>query len=219
MGVNANPFAGGPHVYVADNTVEASAGFGSCLLTAGDVVELRALPPMDAMAAPVLVRAGKRGGCPRGSTVMVPIQDLAEMQNHMRELVDRGLADLQRRQGQGGLPPMPAEAAAPPTPVSWAAQVRPESGVETEINQVTTDANRAEQETVNSTVEGPPPGANPEPVAAAPASPNIGIGATIDEVVAAWGLPLRTADLGGKKIYIYQNVKVTFQDGKVIDVQ
>ena len=42
---------------------------------------------------------------------------------------------------------------------------------------------------------------------------------TEDEVVAAFGQPLRTADLGGKKIYIYKEVKVTFQDGKVVDVQ
>jgi hypothetical protein len=51
------------------------------------------------------------------------------------------------------------------------------------------------------------------------AGANIGIGSTIDDVVAAWGLPLRTADLGAKKIYIYQNVKVTFQGRKVVDVQ
>jgi len=48
---------------------------------------------------------------------------------------------------------------------------------------------------------------------------SIGVGSSIDDVVAAWGLPLRSADLGGKKIYIYKDVKVTFQDGKVIDVQ
>jgi hypothetical protein len=216
-GVDSNPFAGGPHVYVADSTVEAMGGYGSCLITAGDVVELRGMPPMDATAAPVFIRAGKRGGCAPGSTVTVAIQDLAEMQNHMRELVDRGLADLQRRQGQSGLPPMPAEAAAPPTPVSWASQVKPDAGVQNEIQQASNEATRAEQETVNSTVEGAPPSGNPEPVAGA--SANIGIGATIDDVVAAWGLPLRTADLGGKKIYIYQNVKVIFQDGKVVDVQ
>jgi len=219
-GIDSNPFAGGPHVYVADSTVEAMGGFGSCLITAGDVVELRGLPPMDAAAAPVYIRAGKRGGCPRGSTVTIGIQDLGEMQNHMRELVDRGLADLQRRQGQSGLPPMPADAAAPPTPVSWASQVRPDAGVQNEIQQASNEAQRAEQETVNATMDSPPPDGPGAPPAVAPASGgNISMGATIDEVVAAWGLPLRTADLGGKKVYIYQNAKVTFQDGKVVDVQ
>ena len=38
-------------------------------------------------------------------------------------------------------------------------------------------------------------------------------------MVAAFGQPQRTADLGAKKIYIYKDVKVTFQDGKVVDVQ
>jgi hypothetical protein len=162
-GVESNPFAGGPHVYVADNTVEAMAGFGSCLITPGDVVELRGMPPLDATSKPVYMRAGERGGCPRGSTVMIAIQDLAEMQNHMRELVDRGLADLQRCQGQSGLPPMPADAAAPPRPVSWASQVQPDAGAQNEINQVSNEAARVEQDTVNSTVEGPPPDANTAP--------------------------------------------------------
>ena len=214
----ANPFTGGTHIFVANGMVEGIDAGQACAITAGDVLEMRGAPPLDAVDAPVLVRAGKRGGCRRGEIAMVQLQDLAEMQNHMREVMDRGLAELQRRHGQGGLPPMNAEAIAPPTPVSWAAQVRPDVGVENELSQVSTDANRAEQETVSSTVSEPPP-SEATPAAAAGSAPSIGVGSSIDDVVAAWGLPLRSADLGGKKIYIYKDVKVTFQDGKVIDVQ
>lgn len=216
-----NPFTGGTQIFVANTPVEAMAGGQSCLVTGGDVLEMRGFPPPDAVAAPVVVRAGKRGGCHRGSVVMVQLQDLAEMQNHMREVMDRGLAEMQRRRGQGGLPQMSAEASASPAPVSWASQVRPDVGVENELNQVSTDANRAEQETVSSAVSEAPPAEAGSAVQAPPAgpSPSIGVGSTIDDVVAAWGQPQRVADLGGKKIYIYKDVKVTFQDGRVVDVQ
>jgi hypothetical protein len=208
----ANPFTGGAHVFVASSTVEGMAAGQSCTITGGDVLEMRGVPPFGASVAPVQVRASKRGGCPRGAVVMVAVQDLVEMQNHMREVMDRGLAELQRRHGQGGLPQMSPEAVAPPTPVSWAPEIRPDVGVQNEISQVSNDASRAEQETVNSTVDAPP-------ATEISAAPPIGVGSTIDDVVAAWGQPLRTADLGGKKIYIYKDVKVTFQDGRVVDVQ
>jgi hypothetical protein len=223
---NANPFHGGRQIFVADTTVEGLLSDRACAITAGDVLEMRGMPPMDAVTTPVVVRAGKRGGCPRGAVVVVGLQDLAEMHNRMREMVDRGLGDLQRRQGQGGLPPMNAEAVAPPTPVSWASQVQPDSGAQNELTQVANDASRAEQETVDATVQAPPADVAPsaEPVAPPPSGrtgsdTNIRIGSTIEDVVGAWGQPDKIADLGDKKIYVYQYVKVTFQDGKVVDVQ
>jgi hypothetical protein len=67
--------------------------------------------------------------------------------------------------------------------------------------------------------------AQPEqPAAAEPApaqAPTVQIhaGQTIDEVVAALGQPEKIVDLGSKKIYVYKDLKVTFIDGKVSDVQ
>jgi hypothetical protein len=57
-----------------------------------------------------------RGGveCPRLTTVSVPIEDLQDMQNHMRETIDMGLQELQAKQGKGGLPAAPPSATAPP---------------------------------------------------------------------------------------------------------
>jgi hypothetical protein len=211
---NANPFGGdAPHVFVANASVEAVSGDQTCVISEGDVLELRGAPPLDATAASVQVRASK-GGCPRGATVMVGLQELAEMQNHMRELIDRGLGDLQTKQGQGGLPPLSADAAAPATPVSWASQITPDSGVLGELTQVSDEATRAEQEAVNgalnTSISSSASGAGPR---------EVGLGSTIDDVLAIFGQPLKTADLGPKKIYIYKDVKITFQDGKVIDVQ
>jgi hypothetical protein len=73
-----------------------------------------------------------------------------------------------------------------------------------------------------STTQAPPtspapatPGAAPAP--AQPAS--IQLGQTIDQVVAALGQPEKTVNLGSKQIYVYKDLKVTFLDGKVTDVQ
>ena len=43
---------------------------------------------------------------------------------------------------------------------------------------------------------------------------------TIDEVVAAEGQPKNVIDLGAKKIYLFAgDLKITFKDGKVTDMQ
>jgi hypothetical protein len=44
-------------------------------------------------------------------------------------------------------------------------------------------------------------------------------GQTIDEVVAALGQPEKIVNLGVKQIYVYKDLKVTFMNGKVSDVQ
>ena len=59
--------------------------------------------------------------------------------------------------------------------------------------------------------------AQPAPAPAAPAS--IQLGQTIDEVVAILGQPDKMVNLGAKQIYVYKDLKVTFVNGKVSDVQ
>lgn len=44
-------------------------------------------------------------------------------------------------------------------------------------------------------------------------------GQTIDQVVAAIGQPDKIVNLGAKQIYVYKDIKVTFLNGKVSDVQ
>jgi len=63
----------------------------------------------------------------------------------------------------------------------------------------------------------PPP---PPEDAPAPAPVTVGLGQTPDQVKAAFGEPTTKAKAGPKKeIWIYKNLKVTFVDGKVSDVQ
>ncbi len=47
----------------------------------------------------------------------------------------------------------------------------------------------------------------------------ISMGQTVDEVTATMGAPDSVVNLGTKKIYVYQDMKVTFRDGRVSDVQ
>lgn len=60
--------------------------------------------------------------------------------------------------------------------------------------------------------------APPPPPADAP-PPTIAIGQTIDEVTAGFGQPEKIVKLGVKVIYVYKDMKVTFRNGKVSDVE
>jgi hypothetical protein len=63
-------------------------------------------------------------------------------------------------------------------------------------------------------------GGPPQQQAAPPAEPQqIEKGQTPDQVVAAIGQPDKKINLGTKQIYVYKDIKVTFLNGKVSDVQ
>jgi hypothetical protein len=68
-----------------------------------------------------------------------------------------------------------------------------------------------------------PAEAPPAPIAPPPPPPpdpaEVKEGQTMDEVVAALGQPVRKAKVGTKDIYFYKDLKVTFVNGKVKDVQ
>jgi hypothetical protein len=60
--------------------------------------------------------------------------------------------------------------------------------------------------------------APPPPPADAP-PPTIEIGQTKDRVIAGFGQPLKVANLGVKSIFYYKDMKVTFTNGKVSNVE
>jgi hypothetical protein len=60
--------------------------------------------------------------------------------------------------------------------------------------------------------------APPPPPADAP-PPTIAVGQTKDQVTTAFGQPARMAKLGAKEIYYYKDMKVTFTNGKVSNVE
>jgi hypothetical protein len=61
----------------------------------------------------------------------------------------------------------------------------------------------------------PPPPADVPP----PDPPTVSLGQTIDQVTAGFGQPLRVAKLGVKAIFYYKDMKVTFTNGKVTNVE
>lgn len=67
--------------------------------------------------------------------------------------------------------------------------------------------------------EAPPAPIAPPPPPADQPPPTIGLGATPDQVVASFGQPQKQIKLGSKLIYVYKDMKVTFVNNKVTDVQ
>ena len=47
----------------------------------------------------------------------------------------------------------------------------------------------------------------------------IQMGMTTDQVQSSLGQPTKIVNLGPKQIYVYKDLKVTFFNGKVVDVQ
>ena len=111
--------SGHAHVFVVGTALDVVDNSGTeCTLTDGDALLMNSAPAPDATAANVNVLASKGGQeCPKGDTVSVGLNDLQEMQNHMRESIDRGCKDW-TSEGQGGLP------AAPVSPQSSAGRIR-----------------------------------------------------------------------------------------------
>jgi len=211
-----NPNAGGqdtdifadnrPHVFVVNTTLAVNSDDGECTIAEGDVLRMNGPPPPNATSAGVIVLSSRGRDCRRGSMVSVELQDLQEMQNQMLATIDRGMSDLQAKQGQGGLPTLPQGSAGTiDTPFAQEA-ARPDANVAGELTSASQEADRAEQQAVSQGGD-------------AGAPPTLTLGLSIDEVRAIQGEPEKVVDLGSKRIYVYKDLKITFIDGKVSDIQ
>jgi hypothetical protein len=202
---------GRPHVFVAGGNLDVTDANGQeCVVSDGDTLQLREAPPSDATAANLVVLSSKgKPECQISLTVQVQLTDLQEMQNHMRETIDEGLKELEEKQGTGGLPAAPPSAQAPPAEALYAsAAPPPEANLATEIQQQDQQSLQVERDVT----------AEPPQESGSPAS--IELGQTIDQVQAAFGTPVRVANLGSKVVYYYDGgMKVVFVDGRVSDVQ
>jgi hypothetical protein len=213
-----------PHVFVASAPLNLVTASGECPVTEGDVLQLQGSPAPNATAANAIVLASKGQDCAKGSSVQVAFEDLQEMQNHMRETVDQGLAELQKKQGTGGLPALPPAANAPPTEAGYAATAPPPAAADAaDVNKQVQDSSQAEQDALSSALGGPSDSSSAAPVAAPGASSaapaTVTLGQTTAEVEAIMGKPKSIANLPTKVIYVYDGLKVVFVNGKVSDVQ
>ena len=216
---------GSQHVFVAGANIDAVNVAGTeCAVGAGDALQLPAGPPpaADATTANLVMLSSKGGSeCRKGDTVTVAYTDLQDMQNSMRETISAGMDNLQKNQNKGGLPALPPSANLPPTKTDMAATAPPpDADAANQINQQAQGADQAEQEALN-TMPAAPQDAAAGGQSAAPAGPpkTIALGQSIDDVTSALGQPKSVVDLGAKKIYVYPDLKVTFNGGKVSDVQ
>jgi hypothetical protein len=208
---------GKSHAFVVSSQMYLQSSVGECYVTEGDVLGLMGGAQPDLSNANLIVLARKGNSCPKGSTVRVGIADLQDMQNHMRETIDQGLGELQKLQGQNGIPPAPAGAAQPPEPTVYAEIAPPpDPNVATELNTQNKEADQALQETFSQSAGG---GANTEPVDRSVSKQRVAQGQTINEVLAIAGEPVDTYDSGAEKTYVFSNMIVTFTGGRVSKIQ
>jgi hypothetical protein len=203
-----------PHVFVAGTDLDVIDARGAqCTLSQGDVIQLNPAPlPADAVTANLVVLASKPAECVKGNQVAVPLTDLQDMQNHMRETIDTGLGEMQTAKG---LPPIPQSARAMPVAAPFAAAAPPpDPTAAMQITQQVQEADKAEQEAT-----APVTTAAPAPVAAPPTLPKEPkVGMTIAEIEASLGPPaLKFSGAGNKTTYSYKDlgIKIVFTDGKV----
>ncbi len=213
-----------PHIFVAGRSLDVVDTAGTeCAISDGDALQLAAPPPPNSTAASLVVLSEKGGQeCRKGATVSVEVADLQEMQNHMRETIDQGMGELKSKQSQGGLPAVPPSANAAPVKTAMAAEAPPpDPAAATEINQQLAEADKAEQEVLTQVPQDAPgsPAAASQSAAPAGIPATIALGQSVDDVTGALGQPKNIVDLGAKKIYVYKDMKITFNDGKVTDVQ
>jgi hypothetical protein len=212
------------HVFVAGSDLDLVADSGQeCSMSQGDVLEVATSPAADATAATAVVLTSKGGKeCAKSTNVTVAFTDLQDMQNHMRETIDKGMGEMKDKAGKGGLPAPPPSAQAAPVQSAYAAVAPPpDPNAAAEIKDQDTQAGQAEQEVAGSAAPdaGSPIGATTSAAAPAAAPVSIAVGQTVDQVTAALGMPKSKIDLGAKQIYVYQDMKITFKGGKVSDVQ
>jgi hypothetical protein len=207
----------GSHIFVVSNSLYVSSGGQECVVSEGDVLQLNGAPSPNASAADVLVLASKGQDCRKGSVVSVALQDLVDMQNNMRETIDQGLGELQS--SKGGLPAPPSAAMAAPTQAAFYSALPPgDASVASEISQQALEANQAEQDVVSQALA-PEPIAEPALPASAGGPVVISLGQSTQQVEALLGSPKSIVDLGSRKMYLYKDLKITFTEGRVSDVQ
>jgi hypothetical protein len=92
---------------VSGNLAAPTVDGQDCELTAGDIITRLDDTPDNNNNVRVSVSSSKGNDCRVGSTLMVGVSDLQDMQNQFREQMDSGLKTLADNSGKGGLPPAP----------------------------------------------------------------------------------------------------------------
>jgi hypothetical protein len=107
---------GQPHVFVAASDLDLVDPTGRrCMISEGDVVQVVSGPQPSTSTASAVVLASKGGlECGRAAQVEIALTDLQEMQNHMRETIDQGMANTTAGKAAASVTPAYAASAPPP---------------------------------------------------------------------------------------------------------
>jgi hypothetical protein len=191
------------HVFVSNSSYLYNSDAGECTVNEGDVLVMTGAPPANAVSTDVVVLSSRGQDCARGSTVSVPLQDLQEMHNAMMATVDRGLGEMQAKQGQDGIPALPAGSTGTiDSPLSYAAEAQPDENVAGELDGVIQETDRAEQEAIDQVAT--PASTKLTFSSTGPVNPTLIPGLSIDQAKAIQGEPQRIVEVGNRKIYVYK---------------
>ena len=155
-GIGASLTDGHSHVFLAGAVLNLVDGSGNeCMLSPGDVVQVRAAPAPGAQAVNATVLASKGGAeCAPDTTVRMALTDVQEMQNYMHQTIDQGMANLQAKQGTGNLPAAPPAAQEAPVSAGFAVGAPPpDPNVAAEIAEQGAAADQAEKEEITAAAQ------------------------------------------------------------------
>jgi hypothetical protein len=109
---------GQQHAFVVSSDLDLVDPSGRrCMVSEGDVVQVVSGPKADTATVTAVVMASKGGSeCERAAQVELALNDVQEMQNHMRETIDQGLADTNAGKQAQKVTPAFAAAVPPPDP-------------------------------------------------------------------------------------------------------
>jgi hypothetical protein len=106
------------HTFVVDSDLDLVDPSGRrCMISEGDVVQTSGGSQAGAGTASAIVLASKGGvECGRATQVEIALADLQEMQNHMRETIDQGMANTNAAKSASSVTPEFAKAVPPADP-------------------------------------------------------------------------------------------------------
>jgi hypothetical protein len=206
-----------PHALVVSSGVDVNDGASGCALGEGDVVAFNgSLPPgADSMSVKVVASHGQ--DCPAGAMVAVQLQDLMEMQNHLRATLDQGMEQMQSNAGHGGLPAIPSGAAGyVDSPIASAAPP-PDADAASELSSGAQQATQEEMAVLNQASDAGSADAGSAP--AAGGGNSVSLGMSVDQVRGILGNMRLVATVGNKQIFQAGGLKITFLNGQVANVE
>jgi hypothetical protein len=198
------------HVFVANTSYLYPSDAGECMVNEGDVLAMTRAPLPDAASADVVVLSGRARDCARGSTLSVPLRDLQEMHNAMMATVDRGLGEMQAKQGQDGIPSLPPESTGT-IDSPYAAEAQPDENAAGELDRVIQDTDRAERKAIEASTR--------LTFSTAVLQPALTLGLSIDQAKAIQGEPEKVLEVFSRKILVYKDLRITFTNGRLTDIE